>query len=296
MQAAGPYAARGLALLKLEPHLHTLHSDGKDSVAAMFEACRSAGYDAVALTDHNTLSGVPEAAEVAHRLGLILVPGVEVTTFRGHAVALGIHHVPEWRDLEARGMDALAAEIRAEGGVLSVAHAAALGSPICSGCGWDWPIEPASIDLWEIFNSPGVEVELDLAMWQQLLERGGRIAPAAAGDVHSKAAAARQRPAIHVYARERSVAGVLEALRQRRVVASAGAPIEFWLEHDGSPAIALLGEQVTGERWIPRTAGATEVATVEVGDGERRATYALRRGAKGQLEAVSAPIWINTSH
>lgn len=295
MAEASPYAQRGLSLLKLEPHLHTLHSDGQDSVADMFEACRSVGYDAVALTDHNTLSGLSEGVEAADRLGVILVPGVEVTTFRGHAVVLGVRCVPEWRDLEARGMDALAAEVRADGGVLSVAHAAALGSPICSGCGWDWPIEPASVDLWEIFNSPGAEVELDLALWRQLLERGGTIAPAAAGDVHSKAEAARRRPATYVYARERSPAGVLDALRHRRVVASVGAPLEFWLEHDSTGRVALLGEHVAGSSWTPCNSGSAQVETAELPDG-RRATFAMRRDANGQLEAVSAPIWIETSH
>ena len=295
MAEAVPYARRGLRRLKLEPHLHTLHSDGQHSVTDMFEACHSVGYDAVALTDHNTLSGLAEAVEAADRLGLILVPGVEVTTFRGHAVVLGVRHVPEWRDLEVRGMDALAAEVRADGGVLSVAHAAALGSPICSGCGWDWPIEPASVDLWEIFNSPGAEVELDLALWRQLLVRGGITAPAAAGDVHSKAEAARRRPATYVYARERSCAGVLDALRQRRVVDAVGAPFEFWLEHDSLGSVALLGEHVAEGSWKPRTSGSAQVETIQVRDG-RRATYAIRRDANSQLEAVSAPIWIETSH
>ena len=57
--------------LKFEPHLHTLHSDGQDSVASMFEACKAAGYDAVALTDHNTVSGLPEAEVIARDLDLV---------------------------------------------------------------------------------------------------------------------------------------------------------------------------------------------------------------------------------
>src|ERR1700687_4562749 len=89
MIGANPYTAAGYQVLKVETHLHTLHSDGQHSVSAMFEACHSAGYDAVALTDHNTLSGLPEAEAAADRLGLVLLPGVEVTTFRGHAVVLG---------------------------------------------------------------------------------------------------------------------------------------------------------------------------------------------------------------
>src|SRR5260370_9154719 len=105
------YAARGYHVLKLETHLHTRHSDGQDSVTEMLAACRMAGYDAVALTDHNTQSGLDEAVEAAARLGLILLPGVEVTTFFGHAVVLGGTRVPEGRDLQRRRMAALVAAV-----------------------------------------------------------------------------------------------------------------------------------------------------------------------------------------
>src|SRR5438128_760725 len=173
MIEANPYAAGGYQVLKVETHLHTLHSDGQDSVEAMFSACLSAGYDAVALTDHNTLSGLDIARDVADGLGLILIPGVEVTTFRGHAVVLGVTRVPEWRDLESRGMDALAEDVHADGGLLCVAHPAALGSPVCSGCTWDWPIGTGSIDLWEIFSAPRPNADVALALWQQVVESGG---------------------------------------------------------------------------------------------------------------------------
>jgi hypothetical protein len=293
MIVAEPYAARGYLRLKLEPHLHTLHSDGQDDVPAMLEACREAGYDAVALTDHNTTSGLAEGVEVAERLGLILLPGVEVTTFRGHAVGLGLASVPEWRDLEARGMDVLAAGVRAEGGLLSVAHPAALGSPVCSGCAWEWSIRPGSIDLWEVFSAPRPHAEVPLALWRDLLRRGGRIAPIAAGDVHSRAAAARQRPATYVYARERSRAGVLEALARRRLFASTGQPLDLVVEHAGG--VALVGETVAGREWIPRVSPGCALETVHI-DTNRRAVYAVRRDAQGALAAVSAPIWIDTSH
>src|SRR5690242_16780633 len=98
MISANPYVSAAYEVLKLEPHLHTLHSDGQDSIATMFFACKTAGYDAVALTDHNTLSGLDEARGVAADLDLVLIPGVEVTTFHGHAVVLGVSRVPEWRD------------------------------------------------------------------------------------------------------------------------------------------------------------------------------------------------------
>jgi PHP domain len=289
-----PYTAAGYQVLKVETHLHTLHSDGQHTVAAMLEACRTAGYDAVALTDHNTLSGLAEAAAAAERLGLILLPGVEVTTFRGHAIALGVSRVPEWRDLETRGMDALARDVHEQGGLLCVAHPASLGSPICSGCSWSWPVQPASVDLWEVFSAPRPSTEVPAELWRGLLAAGGRAAPVAAGDVHSISAAARLKTATYVFASERSPAGVLDALRQRRVFASSGPRFAFWLE-DAAGNVALAGSQVGPGDWMPRVSPDGVVREIMPAEGGR-CLFAERRRADQQLEAISASIWIDRSH
>jgi hypothetical protein len=294
MLGANPYDAAAYQVLKVETHLHTLQSDGQHSVSAMLEACHSAGYDAVALTDHNTLSGLHEASVAAERLGLILVPGVEVTTFRGHAVVLGVTRVPEWRDLEVRGMDALAQDVHADGGLLCVSHPAALGSPVCSGCAWAWPVESASVDLWEVFSAPRPSSDVPAELWRQWLAAGGHAAPVAAGDVHSTSAAARLKPATYVYARDRSPAAVIDALRAGRVFASSGPRLDFWLE-DRSGAIATLGSHVSGSDWTPRLLGPGLVGEVELAAGGR-CLYAERRDANQRLEAISASIWIDSSH
>jgi hypothetical protein len=296
MIEANPYAASGYRVLKIETHLHTLHSDGRHSVDAMFEACRGAGYDAVALTDHNTQSGMAEARAAAERLGLILVPGVEVTTFRGHAVVLGIARVPEWRDLETRGIDALAREVHDEGGLVTVCHAAALGSPVCSGCTWQWPVAPESVDLWETFSAPRPITEASLALWQQIVARGGYVAPVAAGDVHSVTAAAQPKAATHVYVRERTTAGVLEALRARRLFASAGPRLDFWLQ-DEQGRVALAGSRVSHSDWTAHHPEGASVAEIELAEGGRCLYAELRSPTSDQtLEAISAPIWIDTAH
>jgi hypothetical protein len=284
MIGASPYDAAGYEVLKLETHLHTVHSDGQHGIREMFEACLAAGYQAVALTDHNTQSGVHEAARIASDLGLVFVPGVEVTTFRGHAVVLGVERVPEWRDLERRGMDALAGEIHAEGGVLCVAHPAALGSPVCSGCAWQWPIEPGSVDLWEVFSASRPNAEVPLALWRQIVELGATAAPVAAGDVHSTAAASRPRIATHVYVRERSTDGVLDALRARRLFASTGERLDVWLTRDDG-SLALAGETGCGDGWTAHCSA--DAAIVQA----QRCVYAERRNVQGVLVGTSAPIW-----
>jgi hypothetical protein len=262
----------------------------------MFEACRSAGYDAVALTDHNTLSGLDEAIEAAEQLGLILVPGVEVTTFRGHAVVLGISRVPEWRDLETRGIDALASDVHADGGLLCVAHPSALGSPVCSGCAWEWPVQPTSVDLWEVCSAPRPDYEVSIELWRMLTASGGFAAPVAAGDVHTTTAASQNKAATFVYVRERSLAGVLEGLRERRVFASIGPRLEFWLEDDAG-TVALVGSRLGPDQrgWTARSSAPAVIREIELADGGR-CLYAERRTAAQRVEAISAPIWIDTSH
>jgi len=294
MIGADPYAARGYQVLKLETHLHTRHSDGQHGVTEMLAACRMAGYDAVALTDHNTQSGLDEAVEAAARLGLILLPGVEVTTFSGHAVVLGVTRVPEWRDLESRGMAALVEAVHSAGGLVCVAHPTALGSPVCSGCAWDWKVNPTTIDLWEIFSAPRPHTGAPLALWRQLLAATGRVAPVAAGDVHSVEAAARSRHATYVYVDHPTAQGVLDALRRGRLFAAGESPLDFWLEGaDGSTAV--VGERVAAGEWRARVSpSAAVVSTLELADGSR-CLYAELRDAQAGLEAISAPIWIATS-
>ena len=333
MVSADPYLAAGYVMLKVETHLHTVHSDGRDTVRDMLAACRDAGYDAVAVTDHNTVSGLPEARAVAEKLGLILIPGVELTTFHGHAVLLGIDEVPEWRNLDAaladqparqtpladggagvtrRGMDAVADEVHAAGGLVCIAHPAALGSPVCSGCAWEWPIAPHNIDLWEIFNAGRPHVDLPYALWRRGVSRGSRAAPIAAGDVHSAAAARAPRPATYVYVQRRTPEAVLDALRQRRLYSSSGAPLGFWLDApDDTPPItseaqnargrsethvapSLAGEHAGPLGHTPRTSHAD--ARIEYLDSAPggRAVYAELRTPDGALEAISAPIWIDS--
>ena len=50
--------------------------------AALIQRIKSAGLSAAALTDHNTVSGVPAFLEEAHRQGVTAVTGVELSTVR----------------------------------------------------------------------------------------------------------------------------------------------------------------------------------------------------------------------
>jgi predicted metal-dependent phosphoesterase TrpH len=66
------------ALLRIDLHTHSTASDGTLSPAALVRAARTAGLDAVALTDHDTTRGWPQAV-AALPTGLALVRGAELS-------------------------------------------------------------------------------------------------------------------------------------------------------------------------------------------------------------------------
>jgi predicted metal-dependent phosphoesterase TrpH len=76
-------------------HTHSWHSDGSLRPADLVARAAGAGLEVLALTDHDTIAGVAEAASAAAQCGLRLVPGVEVSaSWR----AQGIHVLGLWID------------------------------------------------------------------------------------------------------------------------------------------------------------------------------------------------------
>lgn len=67
-----------MALIDL--HTHSTASDGTDSPTALVAKAAKAGLCAIAITDHDTLSGLPEAEEAAKKVGIELVRGCEIST------------------------------------------------------------------------------------------------------------------------------------------------------------------------------------------------------------------------
>ena len=64
---------------RVDLHAHTTASDGSLTPTELVEAAKEAGLAAIAVTDHDTIEGVAEALEAGERLGVEVVPGVEVS-------------------------------------------------------------------------------------------------------------------------------------------------------------------------------------------------------------------------
>ena len=104
MTATGTRAPRnGGELGKADMHLHTLYSDGTASVQQVLDHVQEAtDLDVIAITDHERIDGALRAREIhaAGSYAFDLVVGEEITTRRGHVLALFLtERVPALRPL-----------------------------------------------------------------------------------------------------------------------------------------------------------------------------------------------------
>lgn len=81
----------------IDLHLHSTSSDGSYSPSELVDLADSIGLKVIALTDHDTVSGIPEFMQYGEKFPeLITVPGVEVSVDFGgkelHIVGLFIDH------------------------------------------------------------------------------------------------------------------------------------------------------------------------------------------------------------
>jgi predicted metal-dependent phosphoesterase TrpH len=77
-------AASGNDLIDSSPgrvdlHTHSTYSDGLLSPAILVEEAASRGVRILALTDHDTVAGIGEARTAGERLGIEIIPGVELS-------------------------------------------------------------------------------------------------------------------------------------------------------------------------------------------------------------------------
>ncbi len=102
----------------LDLHNHTRHSpDSRVSPKDVVAVAKRAGLGGIAITDHNAVSGIAEA-EAAADSGILVIPGLEISTVDGHVLAYGIREVVP-RDLTvAETIE----QIEARGGVCVAAH------------------------------------------------------------------------------------------------------------------------------------------------------------------------------
>lgn len=66
--------------MRADFHLHSTASDGKHSPQELVRLAAAAGVQVMALTDHDTVSGIPQAEAAARECSIRFIPGVELGT------------------------------------------------------------------------------------------------------------------------------------------------------------------------------------------------------------------------
>ncbi len=128
-----------------ELHCHTVHSDGSFTPEELVKAAKARGLSGIALTDHNTASGVSEAVEYGKKYGVLVIPGIEWTTFYGHITILGGHSDINWTTVSPETVTEKLIKARAAGDVAILAHPYRVGYPVCTGGMNEFPKEIFSV-------------------------------------------------------------------------------------------------------------------------------------------------------
>jgi 3',5'-nucleoside bisphosphate phosphatase len=75
--------------VRIDLHTHSTASDGTDAPGELMLRAREAKLDVIALCDHDSAAGWDEADQAAHEAGIVLIPGMEIsTTYHGAGVHL----------------------------------------------------------------------------------------------------------------------------------------------------------------------------------------------------------------
>ncbi|HEX4038410.1 MAG TPA: CehA/McbA family metallohydrolase [Acidobacteriaceae bacterium] len=324
-------------------HMHTAHSDGSCPSESgkqvpcplifTVEAAVRRGLDFIAITDHNATSQYDDERELQPWFDkLLMIPGRELTTFHGHANEWGTTRWIDYRvgSAQVPDVNAMFRAARGLGAIVSINHPELPTGEICMGCGWN-PDPPADMSLVtsiEVVNGGGMPAT---RFWEAQLRRGYRLTAVGGSDNHhadwpAERAASVGYPTTVIYARNLSVAGILDGIRSGRVFIDASGSRNRMLEmaaHAGGASAemggvlaAAPGESVAldvrvagceggtleyfldgaASSVLPAQAIGSADATLHAAwssDGARHWIRVEAHGADGRLQLLGNPVYVN---
>lgn len=244
-------------------HAHTTASwDGHLSLSELAEVAKAERLDFFAVTDHNSIGTFSDIQNISD---MLILPGIEVTTKRGHANIFGMtEHQSwmdsilgdeEWDDLRRKfsTANALTAQTAELGLLNSINH------PLMTPWAWQFfDTEFENIHALEIWNDPSYPTNVDfnpqtLTLWTKILNAGLRLTGIGGSDYHRPKPASGETkpperlgtPTTYVCASELSVEGILSAVKQHRAYVSMGAEVDL-RAHCGEESFGI-GETIDAD-------------------------------------------------
>lgn len=216
-------------------HLHTGHSDGSGKstggvripapVHRVLDRAAGADLDFVVLTDHNTAAHWLDIERLQPFYdSLLLVHGREITTYRGHANAMGERGFTDFTLADPRApLLPMLGRIVADGAFLSINHPLRPDDERCMGCGWNDSSDEAmrAVHGVEVVNGEDWRIPqlYGWPYWVEALNRGHRLALVGGSDDHTPEDDQEGRagvPTTVVQASELSEPAIIEGLKQGR--------------------------------------------------------------------------------
>lgn len=230
-------------------HLHTTCSDGHYSPQTLTRLAIAEGLDFFAITDHNSIGSFGKYGD---EMGLLVIPGIEVTLAEGHWNVFGVEGQLEWlsevcvwdkllrmKDLSSSITDLM--RQAADAGMLN-----SINHPLLKP--WEWQDGDTQLEhmhCLEIWNDPYWPDNAQanpkaIVMWTRWLNAGYRITAIGGSDFHflpgeipSYPGERPGLPSTFVYANELSSSAILDGLRCGRAYVSLGPQVCLEVECGG---------------------------------------------------------------
>ena len=180
-----------IGYIRAELHNHSTESDGSLSVKELVSYGEQKGFQVMAITDHNTASGQDKALYEARNKKIEILPGIEITTFYGHILALGLRRMVDFADLDVNSPEKFIRKLKEAGArAVGMAHPFCVGEPVMVGCRMSLKLRyPEILDYIEVFNTSGGDLfsgnKQALEWWESLVLQGIPVAAVTGIDLHS---------------------------------------------------------------------------------------------------------------
>ncbi len=278
-------------------HVHSQQSgDAQPTMDAVASFAALRGLDFVEFSEHNTTAQLGFLNEVqARHPDVLLLPGVEFTTYAGHANGIGatryVDHRLGYGDVT---LDTALSGFAQQDVVLSINHPLLELGQSCIGCAWKHRVPREQLGAVEIgtggFDKTGLLFgKQTLAWWERFSAQGLRFAPIGGSDDHSGGQGTGMfdspigSPTTMVFAQGLEPASIVAGVRAGHTVVKLQGPMD--------PMVELrVGEAMVGDE--VSVSEATLAVTVTGGVGAKLVIF--RDGAEFRVLDVDATPFVFT--
>lgn len=112
--------------MQIDMHVHSNVSfDSKIKIGILLKKMKFLELDGIAITDHDSIAGIPKAKELAKNYGVKVFSAVEITTRKGHILVYGVEENPPFK----RSVEETLDWVRDHDGAVVCAHPYKIASP-----------------------------------------------------------------------------------------------------------------------------------------------------------------------